>query len=69
MRYRAGIVTDEMMTIPKLPFLIIGILEALGVASGMSSGGMETTNFETLKSNGRVLNYKMAAEINLFFII
>ncbi|XP_052201810.1 protein CLT2, chloroplastic isoform X2 [Diospyros lotus] len=40
MRYRAGIVTDEMMTIPKLPFLIIGILEALGVASGMSSGAM-----------------------------
>ncbi|CAL5383972.1 unnamed protein product [Camellia sinensis] len=37
-RYRAGIVTDEMMAIPKSPFIVIGILEALGVAAGMSSG-------------------------------
>ncbi|KAF5955461.1 hypothetical protein HYC85_008317 [Camellia sinensis] len=39
-RYRAGIVTDEMMAIPKSPFIMIGILEALGVAAGMSSGAM-----------------------------
>ncbi|GMP45686.1 hypothetical protein CsSME_00014128 [Camellia sinensis var. sinensis] len=39
-RYRAGIVTDEMMAIPKSPFIVIGILEALGVAAGMSSGAM-----------------------------
>ncbi|XP_059631237.1 protein CLT2, chloroplastic [Cornus florida] len=39
-RYRAGIVTDEMMAIPKSRFVFIGILEALGVAAGMSSGAM-----------------------------
>ena len=40
MRYRARVVTDEMMAIPKSPFMMIGILEALGVAAGMSSGGI-----------------------------
>ncbi|GFZ10080.1 CRT (chloroquine-resistance transporter)-like transporter 2 [Actinidia rufa] len=40
MRYRARIVTDEMMAIPKSPFMMIGILEALGVAAGMSAGGI-----------------------------
>ncbi|PSR99977.1 hypothetical protein CEY00_Acc23877 [Actinidia chinensis var. chinensis] len=40
MRYRARIVTDEMMAIPKSPFMMIGILEALGVAAGMSAGAM-----------------------------
>uniref|UniRef100_A0A5B7C6S7 Uncharacterized protein n=1 Tax=Davidia involucrata TaxID=16924 RepID=A0A5B7C6S7_DAVIN len=39
-RYRAGIVTDEMMAIPKSRFIVIGILEALGVAAGMSAGAM-----------------------------
>ncbi|GFY85911.1 CRT (chloroquine-resistance transporter)-like transporter 2 [Actinidia rufa] len=39
MRYRGRIVTDEMMAIPKSPFIMIGILEALGVAAGMSAGG------------------------------
>ncbi|XP_058221218.1 protein CLT2, chloroplastic isoform X2 [Rhododendron vialii] len=39
-RYRAGIVTDAMMAIPKSPFVMIGILEALGVAAGMSAGAM-----------------------------
>ncbi|KAG5543794.1 hypothetical protein RHGRI_016523 [Rhododendron griersonianum] len=29
-----------MMAIPKSPFVMIGILEALGVAAGMSSGAM-----------------------------
>lgn len=40
-RYRAGIVTDEMLAIPKLRFLAIGFLEALGVATGMSAGGTD----------------------------
>ncbi|KAK6130535.1 hypothetical protein DH2020_035716 [Rehmannia glutinosa] len=40
MRYRAGTVTNEMLSIPKLPFIIIGLLEALGVVSGMYSGAM-----------------------------
>ncbi|KAA8538197.1 hypothetical protein F0562_027805 [Nyssa sinensis] len=39
-RYRAGIVTDEMMALPKSRFIVIGILEALGVVAGMSSGAM-----------------------------
>lgn len=39
-RYRAGIVTDEMIALPKSRFMAIGILEALGVASGMASAGV-----------------------------
>lgn len=38
LRYRAGIVTDEMLALPKLRFLAVGALEALGVASGMAAG-------------------------------
>ncbi|KAK9096849.1 hypothetical protein Sjap_022346 [Stephania japonica] len=40
MRYFSGIVNDEMLAIPKSRFIVIGILEALGVAAGMSSGAM-----------------------------
>lgn len=39
-RYRMGIVSDEMIGIPKSRFMAIGILEALGVASGMASAAM-----------------------------
>ncbi|KAK7353023.1 hypothetical protein VNO80_18455 [Phaseolus coccineus] len=39
-RYRARIVTDEMMAIPKLRFVAIGFLEALGLVSGMSAGAL-----------------------------
>ncbi|XP_021284387.1 protein CLT2, chloroplastic [Herrania umbratica] len=39
-RYRAGIVTNEMLGLPKSRFIAIGILEALGVASGMASAAM-----------------------------
>ncbi|KAM7257002.1 hypothetical protein ACFE04_012743 [Oxalis oulophora] len=39
-RYRANIVSNEMLQIPKLRFMAIGILEALGVASGMASAAM-----------------------------
>ncbi|XVE95162.1 hypothetical protein REPUB_Repub02eG0072600 [Reevesia pubescens] len=39
-RYRAGIVTNEMLGLPKSRFAAIGILEALGVASGMASAAM-----------------------------
>lgn len=31
--------TREMLSIPKLPFLAIGFLEALGVVTGMSAAG------------------------------
>lgn len=38
-RYRMGIVTDEMLSLPKLPFVAIGVLEALSLASGMAAAG------------------------------
>ncbi|KAL5705317.1 Protein clt2 [Ranunculus cassubicifolius] len=40
LRYSAGIVTNEMLSLPKASFVLIGILEALGVAAGMSAGAM-----------------------------
>lgn len=46
MRYRAGITTDEMMAVPKSPFIAIGILEAVSIVGGMYAGG-----------NGMVLLY------------
>lgn len=45
LRYRAGIVTNEMLALPKSRFIAIGMLEALGTAAGMSSGGTSTSNF------------------------
>ncbi|KAG2542733.1 hypothetical protein PVAP13_9NG658200 [Panicum virgatum] len=39
-RFRAGIVTKEMLALPKAQFMLIGLLEALGVASGMASAAM-----------------------------
>lgn len=42
MRYHAGIVTDEMLSLPKTPYLFVGMLEALGAASGMAAGGNST---------------------------
>lgn len=40
MRYHAGIVTDEMLSLPKTPYLFVGMLEALGAASGMAAGAI-----------------------------
>uniref|UniRef100_A0A2P2JDB1 Uncharacterized protein n=1 Tax=Rhizophora mucronata TaxID=61149 RepID=A0A2P2JDB1_RHIMU len=39
-RYRAGIVTIEMLALPKSRFVAVGVLEALGVAAGMASAAM-----------------------------
>ncbi|RLM62290.1 protein CLT1, chloroplastic-like [Panicum miliaceum] len=39
LRYQAGIVNDEMLSLPQKPFLAVGILEAFGAASGMAAGG------------------------------
>lgn len=39
-RHRAGIVTDEMMILPKWRFAVIGMLEALGVVAGMYAAGI-----------------------------
>ncbi len=36
-RYQAGIVTKEMLALPKLQFIALGALEALGIASGMAA--------------------------------
>lgn len=40
LRYHAGIVTDEMLSMPKAPFLAVGLLEALAAATGMAAGGI-----------------------------
>ncbi|KAL0727117.1 hypothetical protein Bca4012_023210 [Brassica carinata] len=37
---RLGIVTEEMLSVPKWRFAIIGFLEALGVATGMAAAAM-----------------------------
>lgn len=39
-RYRAGTVTDEMLSVPKMPFLIAGVLQALAAAAGMAATGI-----------------------------
>ncbi|KAI3460077.1 hypothetical protein Pfo_016740 [Paulownia fortunei] len=40
MRYHAGITTDEMLAIPKSPFIVIGFLESVAIVSGMYAGAM-----------------------------
>ncbi|XP_044482591.1 protein CLT1, chloroplastic isoform X1 [Mangifera indica] len=40
LRYHAGIVTDEMLSMPKAPFLLVGLLEALAAATGMAAGAI-----------------------------
>ncbi|KAF8009286.1 hypothetical protein BT93_J0320 [Corymbia citriodora subsp. variegata] len=40
LRYHAGIVTDEMLSMPKAPFIAVGILEALAAATGMAAGAI-----------------------------
>lgn len=52
LRYRAGIVTREMLALPKSRFVAIGALEALGVASGMASAGI----FKLIKEAFKLLN-------------
>ncbi|CAN1250428.1 Protein CLT3, chloroplastic [Linum perenne] len=37
-RHQAGIITNGMLSLPKGPFILVGILEALGAASGMAAG-------------------------------
>ncbi|AQK78638.1 protein CLT2, chloroplastic-like isoform X1 [Zea mays] len=39
-RYRTGLVTRDMLALPKHRFVAIGLLEALGVFAGMSAGAM-----------------------------
>nr|CAN62639.1 hypothetical protein VITISV_040590 [Vitis vinifera] len=42
LRYNAGIVTDEMLSLPKTPYVAVGLLEALGAATGMAAGVMHS---------------------------
>ncbi|KAK3035971.1 hypothetical protein RJ639_031144 [Escallonia herrerae] len=38
LRYHSGLVTDEMLSLPKTPYLAVGLLEALGAVCGMAAG-------------------------------
>ncbi|XP_059285431.1 protein CLT1, chloroplastic-like isoform X2 [Lycium ferocissimum] len=40
LRYHAGKVTNEMLSLPKIPFVAVGLLEALAAASGMAAGAI-----------------------------
>lgn len=40
LRYQSGKVTDEMLSLPKSPLIVIGFLEALAAASGMASAAV-----------------------------
>ncbi|KAL3653319.1 Protein clt1, chloroplastic [Castilleja foliolosa] len=40
LRYQAGKVTDEMLSLPKAPLIAVGLLEALAAASGMAAGAI-----------------------------
>ncbi|CAK9314235.1 unnamed protein product [Citrullus colocynthis] len=40
LRYHAGIVTDEMLSMPKAPYIVAGLLEALGAATGMAAAAI-----------------------------
>ncbi|XP_075506180.1 protein CLT1, chloroplastic-like [Primulina tabacum] len=40
LRYQAGKVTDEMLSLPKFPLIAVGFLEALAAASGMAAGAI-----------------------------
>ncbi|XP_049406012.1 protein CLT1, chloroplastic-like [Solanum stenotomum] len=39
-RYHTGKVTDEMLSLPKIPYVAVGLLEALAAASGMAAGAI-----------------------------
>lgn len=39
-RYQVGIVTDEMLELPKSHFILMGVLEAIGVTSGMAAAAI-----------------------------
>jgi hypothetical protein len=39
-RYRVGLVTNEMLAVPKTKFVLIGVLEALAISMGMVSAAM-----------------------------
>jgi len=50
-RFRAGIVTREMLALPKSQFMLIGLLEALGAASGMAAAGNQWCSYFTVNNS------------------
>ncbi|XP_047059349.1 protein CLT1, chloroplastic-like, partial [Lolium rigidum] len=40
LRYQAGSVTDEMLSLPQKPFILVGFLEAIAAAAGMAAGAV-----------------------------
>ncbi|KAF3786835.1 CLT1 protein [Nymphaea thermarum] len=40
LRHKSGIITDEMLSLPKHRFVTVGLLEALGAVCGMAAGAM-----------------------------
>ena len=65
-RYRAGIVTKEMLSVPKIPFLIVGILESLALTSGMAAAGIFTLVLPlTLHPLSRFLLYTSICSMKL----
>lgn len=50
-RYHAGITTDEMLSLPKSPFIVIGFLESIAVVSAMYAGGTNINAIEFSRKN------------------
>jgi hypothetical protein len=48
-RYKAGIVTNDMLSVPKGQFAAVGACEALGLATGMAAAGMAPSLFRHLR--------------------
>ncbi|KAE8732375.1 phenylalanine N-monooxygenase-like [Hibiscus syriacus] len=76
LRYHAGIVTDEMLSMPKAPFLGVGLLEALATVTGMAAGailsGASITIFSQEKdswSEGRFYIYALMTEDDMTFLV
>jgi hypothetical protein len=64
LRYQAGIVNDEMLSLPQKPFLAVGLLEAFGAAAGMAAGG----KFLKLMSSVQSLCYRfIVSHIRVYF--
>lgn len=75
LRYHAGIVTDEMLSLPKAPFLAVGLLEALGAATGMAAGGnahfimLLFASWDSIYGNSWLLNSKCFALYDLIVLL
>jgi len=66
-RHRAGIVTDEMLSLPKTSFVVIGLLEALAAATGMAAGGSFPFFFLCFGFHFQLIILSMSKHIKLCF--